>query len=95
MSADEIEAAAAGLAGWTSTGTHLQKRWKFADFASALGWVNRIGALAEAADHHPDLRLGWGYVEAELTTHDRGGITDVDIDLASKIDALETTFGQG
>jgi 4a-hydroxytetrahydrobiopterin dehydratase len=50
--------------------------------------VNKVGALAEEADHHPDIKLGWGYAEFALTTHDRGGLTDFDFDLARKIDLL-------
>ena len=56
--------------------------------ADALDFVNRVGVLAEAADHHPDITFGWGYAELELTTHDRGGITDVDVELAKRIDTL-------
>ena len=51
--------------------------------------VNRVGELAETADHHPDITFGWGYAEIALTTHDRGGITDVDIALAKQIDGLD------
>ncbi len=68
--------------------TFLKKRFAFPNFAAALDLVNRVGALAEAADHHPDITFGWGYAEIALTTHDRGGITDVDIALATKIDAI-------
>ncbi|MEQ1604329.1 MAG: 4a-hydroxytetrahydrobiopterin dehydratase [Pyrinomonadaceae bacterium] len=78
------------LDGWTADGKMLKKSVKFANFAQALDHVNRIGALAEAADHHPDITFGWGYADIALTTHDRGGITDVDISLAKKIDQLGT-----
>lgn len=65
---------------------HTQRRFK--NFAQSLAWVNQVGALAEAENHHPDVKLGWGYAEISLTTHDAGGITLNDIILASKIDAL-------
>jgi 4a-hydroxytetrahydrobiopterin dehydratase len=66
----------------------LSRRYEFANFAEALAFVNRVGEIAEAADHHPDITFGWGYAEISTTTHDRNGITDVDFALASKIDAL-------
>ena len=86
---DELSAAVAELAGWTAEGTELRKRWKFDDFAGSLAFVNRAGELAEAADHHPDITFGWGYAELVLTTHDRDGVTDVDIALARKIDEIK------
>ena len=97
LTPDELSAAIKTLDGWTavSTGsdsdrglTVLKKRFTFENFAAALSFVNQVGALAEASDHHPDIKFGWGYVELELTTHDRGGVTDVDIALAKQIDAL-------
>jgi 4a-hydroxytetrahydrobiopterin dehydratase len=73
---------------WSVEENKLQRRFKFDNFAAALDFVNRVGALAEAADHHPDICFGWGYANLELTTHDRNGITDVDIALAQKIDSI-------
>jgi len=84
----QISKALEGLHGWTAEGKLLKKSVKFANFAEALDHVNRIGALAEAADHHPDITFGWGYVGIALTTHDRGGITDVDVALAKQINSL-------
>jgi len=74
--------------GWTAEESKLRRHFKFDNFAEALDFINRVGALAEAADHHPDICFGWGYANLELTTHDRGGITDVDIALAERIDSL-------
>ena len=88
LSPDKLTAALKTLNGWTADGKLLKKNFKFENFAAALEFVNRVGALAEAADHHPDITFGWGYAELSLTTHDRGGITDVDIALATKIDAI-------
>ncbi len=86
---DELSAALETLDGWTVEGNSLKKSLKFANFAAALEYVNRVAALAEAADHHPDITLGWGYADIALTTHDRGGITDVDIALAKQFDAID------
>jgi 4a-hydroxytetrahydrobiopterin dehydratase len=85
---DGLSDAVAALDGWAVDGKVLKKRLKFDNFAAALVFVNKTGALAEAADHHPDITFGWGYAEIALTTHDRGGITDVDVALAGKIDQL-------
>ena len=74
--------------GWTAEENKLRRHFKFDNFADALDFVNRVGALAERADHHPDICFGWGYVNLETTTHDRNGITDVDIALAQGIDSL-------
>jgi len=89
LNVDELSAAVGGLEGWTAEDSQLIKRWKFENFAEALAFVNKVGALAEAADHHPDITFGWGYAEFVLTTHDRGGVTDVDIALATKIDQIK------
>ena len=85
----ELSEALEKLYGWTVNGERIKKRLTFPDFASSLEFVNRVGALAEAADHHPDITFGWGYAEIALTTHDRGGVTDVDVALASQIDGLK------
>ena len=85
---NELGEALRTLNGWQADDNKLKRRWKFDDFAAALRFVNAVGDLAEAADHHPDIEFGWGYAAIELTTHDRGGITDVDLALASKIDSL-------
>ena len=77
------------LSGWRTDGNQLKKRWEFDNFTASLAFVNRVGELAEAADHHPDITFGWGYAEIALTTHDRGGVTDVDAALASEINKLK------
>ena len=88
LQTDEVERELAGLNGWQVENGQLVKKMKFQNFAAALDHVNKVGVLAEAADHHPDIKLGWGYAEFALMTHDRGGITDVDFALAKKIDAI-------
>ena len=88
LESDELSAAVGELSGWSAEGKELRKRSEFANFAESMAFVNKVGALAEAADHHPDITFGWGYAELVLTTHDRGGITDVDIALAKQIDRI-------
>lgn len=77
------------LNGWELVeGVRLQKAFKFPDFASALAFVNRVGALAEAQRHHPDIYLAWGRVRIELFTHKVKGLTQSDFVLAAKLDEL-------
>ena len=66
----------------------LSRRFELNTFAEALELVNKIGKIAEEQGHHPDINLGWGYVEIYLSTHDIGGISDKDITLAQAIDKL-------
>ena len=73
---------------WSREGEVLVKVAKFDGFATALAWVNAVGALAEQADHHPDIDIRWNTVTLRLTTHSEGGLTQKDVDLATKIDAL-------
>jgi 4a-hydroxytetrahydrobiopterin dehydratase len=75
------------LEGWTCVDDHhLEKRYETRDFAAALALVNRIGAVAEAQNHHPDLALGWGRVEVTIFTHKIDGLTESDFILAAKCD---------
>jgi 4a-hydroxytetrahydrobiopterin dehydratase len=88
MSAEEVEGRLAETNGWRVDGESLFKRFEFSNFAESLAFVNRVGEVAERADHHPDITFGWGYAELRTMTHDRGGITDVDLALVREIDAL-------
>lgn len=75
--------------GWeVIDGKRLRRTWRFADFATALAFVNRVGALAEELGHHPDVELGWGRVAIEWTTHDAGGLTDRDAEAARRCASL-------
>ncbi|MEJ7848087.1 MAG: 4a-hydroxytetrahydrobiopterin dehydratase [Pyrinomonadaceae bacterium] len=85
----EIEKRLAGLEGWTAEDGKLKKRLKFENFTESLKFVNKVAEIAEDADHHPDIKFGWGFAEVEITTHDRGGITDFDFNLAEKINRQE------
>lgn len=58
---------------------------KFTDFAQALDFVNKVGAVAEELNHHPDIVLKWGYVRMELWTHNANGLTKADFKIAAKI----------
>ncbi len=84
----EIKTALANLSGWTTENKSLKKRFEFNNFAESLDFVNRVGAIAEQRDHHPDVCFGWGYAEFSITTHDTGGLTQNDFDLAEAIENL-------
>jgi 4a-hydroxytetrahydrobiopterin dehydratase len=73
---------------WTRDGEQLTKTVTRGDFGSALAFVNEVGALAEAANHHPDIDIRWATVSLRLSTHSAGGITALDLDLAAQIDRL-------
>jgi len=73
---------------WSEADNKLIRRYKFNDFAEALAFVNKVGELAEEANHHPDISFGWGFAEISLTTHSEGGVTDKDRALTKEIDRL-------
>ena len=67
-------------------GHHLEKTYRFPDFQQALDFTNRIGALAEEVNHHPDICLGWGRVHVKLWTHKIDGLAEADFIWAAKAD---------
>jgi pterin-4-alpha-carbinolamine dehydratase (EC 4.2.1.96) len=84
----EIASAIAQLAGWAVVNGKLQKKWKFPDFISAMGFITKVAIVAEKMDHHPEMFNVYNQVTIDLTTHDAGGISAKDVELAQKIDAL-------
>jgi 4a-hydroxytetrahydrobiopterin dehydratase len=72
---------------------HLARTFRFKDFAQALSFVNRIGAIAEQQGHHPDVHLSWGRVTVEVWTHKIDGLTESDFIYAAKCD--EALAGAG
>jgi 4a-hydroxytetrahydrobiopterin dehydratase len=75
--------------GWKVIKEHqIEKEYTLPDFAQALAFTNKIGALAEQADHHPDIELSWGRVKVILWTHSVGGLSEKDFFLAEKCDLL-------
>jgi 4a-hydroxytetrahydrobiopterin dehydratase len=76
------------LTGWERHGDEITKTYKLSSFPAALVFVNTVGHLAEAMDHHPDILIKYRQVTFTLSTHDAGGLTTHDFDLAVQIDAL-------
>lgn len=87
------EIADAGLTGWVDLGDGLRTRVRTGDFRTGLALVDAIGAAAEAADHHPDVDLRYGHVDVRLVSHDAGGVTSRDVDLARTVTGLAADAG--
>jgi len=88
LSEDEIAALLREVPGWSRAGKAIERTWTFRDFSEALAFINKVGALAEAMNHHPDIANSWATVRLTLTTHDKVGLTNLDFDLAKKINSL-------
>ena len=91
--AERLDDAAIGaglgeLAGWSRVGDEIRKEFERAGFADAVAFVVRVGFLAEAANHHPDIDIRWRTVHVALTTHDVGGLSALDFELAARIDEV-------
>ena len=86
----ERDAALVGLPGWSlrDDGKAILRDWTFNDFGEAFAFMTRVALIAEAADHHPEWSNVYNKVAITLTTHDAGGLSLRDIDMAARIDAL-------
>lgn len=88
MSAATLRRRLAGLTGWKQAGDAIQKQYIFPDFKAAMFFVNTVAGLAEKAGHHPDVTINYNRVTLSLSTHDAGGITGKDFDLAGRIETV-------
>lgn len=89
LQTEAIQGLLAGLEGWSVVDEHhLEKEYRFKDFVEALLFVNRLGGLAEAEGHHPDVVLAWGRVKVTVWTHSVGGLSENDFIFAAKADAV-------
>ena len=84
----QIKAALAALPLWLRWGDAIARTFQFKDFPAAVKFVNAVAVAAEQAWHHPDIDIRWNKVTLVLTTHDAGGLTDKDFDLARQFDQL-------
>jgi 4a-hydroxytetrahydrobiopterin dehydratase len=80
--------------GWSEVDGALERRFRFADFAEAMAFVNRLAAAAEEANHHPDLAISWNAVTVRWWTHAKQAITERDSELARRTDELASSFSQ-
>jgi 4a-hydroxytetrahydrobiopterin dehydratase len=84
---DQVRDGLAALAGWRREGEEIVRDLECDTFPGAIDLVGRIAELAEAANHHPDIDIRYNRLRVALTTHDAGGLTQLDLDLAARIDA--------
>lgn len=88
LSPAEVEAALKSLPEWSEVSGVIQRTFSFRDFVASMKFVNAVAEAAEAAQHHPDILIRWNKVTLSLSTHDAGGITQKDFDLARQCDGL-------
>lgn len=87
LSAQALAQALQGLPDWQGTAEEIRRVYQFDDFVEAMAFVNRVAGRAEAANHHPDIDIRYNKVIIALSTHDEGGVTQKDVDLARQLDA--------
>jgi len=85
---DEIESYLTNLPGWIFNENAIEKEWIFKDFKEALKFINTIGGIAEEFNHHPELYNVYSKIKLRFNTHDEGGITLKDINIAKKINSI-------
>jgi 4a-hydroxytetrahydrobiopterin dehydratase len=89
LSDDEVRTALTdGLPGWTHDGAAIKKEFAFKGFVAAIAFIDRLAVEAQAARHHPDLENHYNRVLVSLSTHDEGGVTELDVALARAIEAV-------
>lgn len=92
LSDAEVAGALADLPGWEVDDGRLHRELRFADFSRAFGFMAAVATVAQAMDHHPDWSNSYATVVIDLMTHDAGGITDLDVALASTVSELAAGF---
>jgi 4a-hydroxytetrahydrobiopterin dehydratase len=88
LSPDQISALASSLPAWTVVNGKLHRDFRFADFVEAFGFMAKVALIAEAMGHHPEWSNVWNRVTIDLMTHDTGGLSNLDVDLGTRIDAV-------
>jgi 4a-hydroxytetrahydrobiopterin dehydratase len=88
LSDADIAAKLKGIPAWKRAGDAIERTWRFGTFLEAVAFMDRVFALAEEADHHPDLLNSWTKVRVRFTTHDAGGLTNRDFKMAAKVDGI-------
>ncbi|MEB3264502.1 MAG: 4a-hydroxytetrahydrobiopterin dehydratase [Synechococcus sp.] len=88
LTPEQINALPAALPEWTVVNGKLQRELRFHDFSEAFGFMTRVALAAEAMGHHPEWSNVWNRVNIALTTHDTGGLSTLDVELAGRIDSM-------
>ena len=87
LTEEELSAGLAALPGWRREGEFIHRTFRFPDFAAAFAFMTAVAVDAEELDHHPDWSNVYDRVEVRLSTHEAGGLTRLDLELAGRIDA--------
>ena len=93
LDAEEVARQVADLPGWTGTTSSLSRTYEFESFPALIRAVDDIAVDAEEMDHHPDLDIRWRTLHVTCSTHDRGGVTQLDVELAHRVHAIATGLG--
>jgi 4a-hydroxytetrahydrobiopterin dehydratase len=88
MTQGQVDTALKAFPEWSENGGTIQRTYAFKDFIESMAFVNKVAQAAEADQHHPDILIRWNKVTLTLSTHDAGGITQKDFDLAAKCDSF-------
>ena len=88
LSDAEVAAQLRALRGWTVEGGKLHREFRFRDFSEAFGFMTRAALAAESMNHHPEWFNVWSRVVVDLNTHDAGGLTELDFELARRLDLI-------
>lgn len=95
LNAEQVESRLEKLSEWSQSSDTLQRTLNFPSFAAAMAFVNRVAALAETQNHHPDILIRYSKVTLNLSTHDAGGITEKDFLLAEGIERVHPAAHSG
>lgn len=91
LDASRVDELLEQVEGWkVENNQHLERTFRFEDFATGLAFVNQVGTIADQEGHHPDVHLAWGKVRIELWTHKINGLTESDFILAAKINTVSS-----
>ncbi len=88
LTEEEIRTRLGELPGWSLTPEGIRKTYSFADFRKAIAFVNAVADIAEARQHHPDIDIRYNKVTLTSTSHDAGGVTQRDLDLAAQVEQI-------
>ncbi len=92
LSEPEIAHRLSALPSWTFAAGKLHREYKFADFVHAFGFMSSVALIAESMNHHPEWFNVWNKLVVDLATHDAGGVTEMDFELAEKMEVLAKKF---
>ena len=84
----EVKQSLGKLRGWQQSGKAIERVFEFPDFMAAMQFVNKVAAAAEQANHHPDIDIRYNKVTLALVSHDSGGVTERDVQMAEKISQI-------